>query len=48
VSRGNSFGGASADAPEGTFTEAPYQYTLVDTAQVEAAATAGAGQTLTF
>ncbi|KAL0569390.1 hypothetical protein V5O48_012568, partial [Marasmius crinis-equi] len=48
VARGNDFGGGSDEAPEGTFTTAPYSYTLLPVANVKASVTASAGQTLTF
>ncbi|KAG6915666.1 hypothetical protein DXG01_010496 [Tephrocybe rancida] len=48
VATGNDFGGASNTAPVGTFTKAPYSYTLLATSSVRASVTANAGQTLTF
>ncbi|KAF8920828.1 pectate lyase [Mucidula mucida] len=48
VAVGNDFGGAENTALEGTFTSAPYDYDLIDTASVRSSVTASAGQTLTF
>lgn len=50
VATGNDFGGASNTAPAGTFTQAPYAYTLIPTASVRSSVTSstGAGQTLSF
>ncbi|KAG6915671.1 hypothetical protein DXG01_010501 [Tephrocybe rancida] len=48
VANGNDFGGASNTAPVGTFTKAPYSYTLIATSSVRSSVVAGAGQTLTF
>ncbi|KAH8826454.1 polysaccharide lyase family 1 protein [Flagelloscypha sp. PMI_526] len=49
VARGNDFGDAGTnEAPVGTFTTAPYTYTLLAASAVKATVTAGAGQTLTF
>lgn len=48
VATGNDFGGASNSAPVGTFTKAPYSYTLLATASVRSSVVANAGQTLTF
>ncbi|KAJ3511474.1 hypothetical protein NLJ89_g4080 [Agrocybe chaxingu] len=48
VARGNDLGGATNTAPNGSFTSAPYSYTLSSVAQVKSAVAAGAGQTLSF
>ncbi|PFH46373.1 polysaccharide lyase family 1 protein [Amanita thiersii Skay4041] len=48
VARGNDFGGAPNTAPIGTFTNAPYSYTLISTSSVRSAVTSAAGQTLAF
>ncbi|RDB20235.1 putative pectate lyase A [Hypsizygus marmoreus] len=48
VARGNDFGGASNTAPTGTFTSAPYSYSLLSVSSVRSSVVAGAGQTLTF
>ncbi|KAF8920745.1 polysaccharide lyase family 1 protein, partial [Mucidula mucida] len=48
VARGNDFGGGENTAPTGTFTTAPYSYSLVSASAVRAAVTGSAGQTLTF
>ncbi|KAK7458739.1 hypothetical protein VKT23_009739 [Stygiomarasmius scandens] len=48
VARGNDFGGAENTAPEGDFTDAPYDYDLLDAADVRAFVEANAGQTLDF
>ncbi|KAL1747305.1 polysaccharide lyase family 1 protein [Schizophyllum fasciatum] len=48
VARDNDFGGEENTAPEGTFTEAPYEYTLIPTAEVASTVPADAGQTLDF
>ncbi|THU89056.1 pectate lyase [Dendrothele bispora CBS 962.96] len=48
VARGNDFGGAENTAPVGTFTTAPYSYSLIATDDVRSAVTPGAGQTLDF
>lgn len=48
VARGNDFGGASNTAPVGTFTQAPYSYTLLPVGSVRSSVTASAGQTLAF
>ncbi len=42
------FGGGENTAPTGTFTTAPYSYSLVSASAVRAAVTGSAGQTLTF
>lgn len=44
----NDFGGMENTAPEGTFTSAPYDYTLLPAAEVAATVVADAGQTLDF
>ncbi|KAL0948891.1 hypothetical protein HGRIS_009007 [Hohenbuehelia grisea] len=48
VARGNDFGGAANAAPVGTFTQAPYSYTLLPVASVRASVVAGAGATLSL
>jgi len=48
VARGNDFGGASNTAPTGTFTQAPYSYSLLPVSSVRSSVVANAGQTLTF
>ncbi|KAK7051457.1 hypothetical protein VNI00_004431 [Paramarasmius palmivorus] len=48
VARGNDFGGASNTAPSGSFTSAPYSYSLLSTGNVRSSVTANAGQTLSF
>ncbi|KAG9219643.1 hypothetical protein CCMSSC00406_0006035 [Pleurotus cornucopiae] len=47
VARGNDFGGASNTAPVGSFTTAPYSYSLVAAGSVRSA-TSSAGATLSF
>ncbi|KAF9498342.1 pectin lyase-like protein [Pleurotus eryngii] len=47
VARGNDFGGASNTAPVGSFTSAPYSYSLVAAGSVRSAASS-AGATLSF
>ena len=44
----NDFGGAENTAPEGTFTDPPYDYTLIDTASVRSSVVGTAGATLDF
>ncbi|KXN87324.1 putative pectate lyase A [Leucoagaricus sp. SymC.cos] len=48
VARGNDFGGASNTAPTGTFTTAPYSYSLVAVGNVRSSIVGSAGQTLSF
>ncbi|KAF8169813.1 pectate lyase [Pholiota molesta] len=48
IARGNDFGGAANTAPVGTFTTAPYSYSLLAVGSVEASVVANAGQTLSF
>lgn len=48
VARGNDFGGAANSAPVGTFTNAPYSYSLLAVGSVRSSVTSSAGQTLTF
>jgi hypothetical protein len=48
VSRGNDFGGVESTALEGTFSEAPYHYELLDTSAVRSFVESNAGQTLDF
>ncbi|KAF5371473.1 hypothetical protein D9615_009602 [Tricholomella constricta] len=48
VARGNDFGGAANTAPAGTFTQAPYSYTLIATSSVRSAVVSSSGQTLGF
>ncbi|CAE6470389.1 unnamed protein product, partial [Rhizoctonia solani] len=48
VARGNDFGGASNSAPTGTFTKAPYSYTLLDAGKVKSTVSSSAGATLDF
>lgn len=47
VARGNDFGVGANEAPEGTFTTAPYTYNLLATSTVKAYAVANAGAILT-
>ncbi|QRW06110.1 pectate lyase [Ceratobasidium sp. AG-Ba] len=47
VARGNEFGGGSSTAPAGTFTKAPYSYTLLSASAVKSAVSS-AGATLSF
>ncbi|CUA75264.1 putative pectate lyase A [Rhizoctonia solani] len=47
VARGNDFGGASNSAPAGTFSKAPYDYTLLDAGKVKSSVSS-AGATLSF
>lgn len=46
VARGNDFGGATNTAPTGTFTTAPYSYSLIAVGSVRTSVVSGAGQTL--
>ncbi|KAG9220291.1 hypothetical protein CCMSSC00406_0006356 [Pleurotus cornucopiae] len=48
VAVGNDFGGAENTAPVGTFTTAPYPYTLVPTDGVRSAVVSTAGATISF
>ncbi|KAF8994581.1 polysaccharide lyase family 1 protein [Cyathus striatus] len=48
VARGNDYGGLSDTAGTGTFTTAPYTYSLIAASAVQASVTANAGQTLSF
>jgi len=48
VARGNDFGGAANSAPVGTFTTAPYSYSLIAIGSVRTSVVAGAGQTLSL
>ncbi|QRW19895.1 pectate lyase [Rhizoctonia solani] len=48
VARGNDFGGASNSAPTGTFSKAPYSYTLLDAGKVKSTVSSSAGATLDF
>ncbi|KAL5520709.1 hypothetical protein ACEPAF_2711 [Sanghuangporus sanghuang] len=48
VANGNDFGGAENTAPEGDFTDPPYDYTLIDTASVQSNVVGEAGATLDF
>ncbi|KDR74283.1 hypothetical protein GALMADRAFT_211890 [Galerina marginata CBS 339.88] len=48
VARGNDFGGAPNTAPVGTFTTAPYSYSLIAVGSVRASVVPAAGQTLSF
>ncbi|KII96156.1 polysaccharide lyase family 1 protein [Plicaturopsis crispa FD-325 SS-3] len=48
VSNGNDFGGASDTAPVGTFTTAPYSYSLIATDSVRSAVVGSAGATIAF
>lgn len=48
VAVGNDFGGAENTAPVGTFTTAPYPYTLIPTDGVRAAVVGTAGATISF
>ncbi|CUA75262.1 hypothetical protein RSOLAG22IIIB_05798 [Rhizoctonia solani] len=47
VARGNDFGGASNSAPAGTFSKAPYDYTLLEAGKVKSSVSS-AGATLSF
>ncbi|KAF2137386.1 polysaccharide lyase family 1 protein [Aplosporella prunicola CBS 121167] len=46
VARGNDWGTSTNEAPEGTLTEVPYEYTAVDASEVKAAVVGKAGNTL--
>jgi pectate lyase len=48
VARGNDFGGASNTAPVGTFSTAPYSYTLTPVASVRSSVVSAAGATLSL
>ncbi|KAF8649027.1 hypothetical protein AX16_006068 [Volvariella volvacea WC 439] len=48
VARGNDFGGASNTALVGSYTSAPYGYSLLGTSSVRSTVTSQAGQTLSF
>ncbi|KAF8665558.1 hypothetical protein AX16_000017 [Volvariella volvacea WC 439] len=48
VARGNDFGGVENTAPLGTFTTAPYPYSLIATGSVRSQIVSQTGQTLTF
>ncbi|KAF9446803.1 polysaccharide lyase family 1 protein [Macrolepiota fuliginosa MF-IS2] len=48
VARGNDFGGAANSAPTGTFTTAPYSYSLTPVASVRSSVVSSAGQTLSL
>ena len=48
VARGNDFGGVANAAPVGTFSTAPYSYSLIAASAVKSSVVASAGQTLTF
>ncbi|KAF9465581.1 pectate lyase B [Collybia nuda] len=48
VARGNDFGGAANTAPSGSFSSAPYSYSLIGASSVRSAVASSAGQTLTF
>ncbi|KAF9457249.1 pectate lyase B [Collybia nuda] len=48
VARGNDFGGGANTAPNGSFSSAPYSYSLAGTSSVRSAVVSSAGQTLTF
>ncbi|KAL5478366.1 hypothetical protein ACEPAI_2550 [Sanghuangporus weigelae] len=48
IANGNDFGGAENTAPEGDFTDPPYDYTLIDTASVRSRVVGEAGATLGF
>ncbi|KAJ8508422.1 hypothetical protein ONZ45_g9307 [Pleurotus djamor] len=48
VARGNDFGGGSNTAPTGTFTQAPYSYSLLSTSSTLSSVRANAGATLSF
>ncbi|KAH7096226.1 pectate lyase [Auriculariales sp. MPI-PUGE-AT-0066] len=49
VARGNDYGNATANsAPVGTFTTAPYSYSLIAASSVKSSVVANAGQKLTF
>ncbi|CAA7269160.1 unnamed protein product [Cyclocybe aegerita] len=48
VARGNDFGGVANTAPAGTFTSAPYSYSLTAVGSVRSSVVSGAGQTLSF
>ncbi|KAF8752560.1 Pectate lyase [Rhizoctonia solani] len=44
----NDFGGASNSAPTGTFSKAPYSYSLLDAGKVKSTVSSSAGATLDF
>ncbi|THU86312.1 polysaccharide lyase family 1 protein [Dendrothele bispora CBS 962.96] len=48
VARGNDFGGGENSAPSGTFSSAPYSYSLTPVANVRSSVVSQAGQTLSF
>ncbi|KAF9460937.1 pectate lyase B [Collybia nuda] len=48
VARGNDFGGGANTAPNGSFSSAPYSYSLAGVSSVRSAVVSSAGQTLTF
>ncbi|KAJ8508416.1 hypothetical protein ONZ45_g9308 [Pleurotus djamor] len=48
VARGNDFGGASNTAPVGTFSTAPYSYSLIPTSSVRSQVVSSAGATISF
>ncbi|TDL17664.1 polysaccharide lyase family 1 protein, partial [Rickenella mellea] len=48
VATGNDFGGGANTAPLGTFTKAPYSYTLLPTSSVRSSVVGSAGATLSF
>ncbi|ETW78398.1 polysaccharide lyase family 1 protein [Heterobasidion irregulare TC 32-1] len=48
VARGNNFGGLSNTAPTGTFTTAPYSYSLISASSVASTVKGSAGATLSF
>ncbi|KAG5637906.1 hypothetical protein H0H81_002734 [Sphagnurus paluster] len=48
VARGNDFGGAANSAPVGTFTKAPYSYSLLAVGSVRSSVVSSAGATLSL
>ncbi|KAH9940792.1 pectate lyase [Epithele typhae] len=48
VASGNDFGGASNSAPTGSFTSAPYSYSMISASSVRSAVVGSAGATLSF
>ncbi|KAL0577832.1 hypothetical protein V5O48_004160 [Marasmius crinis-equi] len=48
VAKGNDFGGGPNTAPAGSFSSAPYSYSMLAVGSVQSSVTANAGQTLTF
>ena len=48
VANGNDFGGAKNTAPTGTFTDPPYDYSLISTSSVRGSVVGSAGATIDF